>query len=104
MASNSRPSSSICSFVRWASGLSTSSVMSRSCLLSTAVGGFIDALLLVVFSKLDLDVAFGGVHAGANHLARLPGHLARPQVANLPGAELSDAGVADADPAPEGER
>src|SRR3954451_9216996 len=104
MASNSRPSSSICSFVRWASGLSTSSEMSRSCLLSTAVGGFIGALLLVVFSKLDLDVALGGGHAGADHLARLPGDFPGAQVPNLARAQLPDAGVADADPAPEGER
>src|SRR3954454_2861737 len=104
MASNSRPSSSICSFVRWASGLSTSSEMSRSCLLSTAVGGFIGALLLVVFSKLDLDVALGGVHAGADHLARLPGDFPGAQVPNLARAQLPDAGVADADPAPEGGR
>src|SRR3954451_20618911 len=39
--------------------------------------------------------------AGADHLALFLGDLARAQVADLPGAELPDAGVADAHATPE---
>src|SRR4051794_5999779 len=88
IASNSRPSSSSCSSVRRDSGLSIISSMESS----------------VLKSQGDLDGAFGRVHAGADHLALGARDLAGAQVAHLARAELSDAGVADAHAASEGER
>src|SRR4051795_470346 len=79
MASNSRPSSSICSGVRRASGLSISVV-----------------LMGLLFSELDDDAPLGGVDAGADHLALGAADLAVGQVADLALAELADARVADA--------
>src|SRR3954447_16179721 len=90
MALNSASSSSICSGVRWASGLSVSVVVTSSSFDLWS-------------SQLDLDWALGGVDAGADHLALRPGDLSVSQVANLTGAQLSDAGVADALPASEGQ-
>src|SRR6266576_1470374 len=89
MASNSRPSSSICSSLSRASGLS---IMLGMRLLPWSV------------SQGDLDRAFGGVDAGAHDLADAARHLAGAQVADLAGAELADAGVADPHPAAVGQR
>src|SRR5947208_11764701 len=74
MASNSRPSSSICSGVRRASGLSITATP----------------------SQLDDDAPLRRVDAGADHLALGARDLAVAQVAQLALAELSDARVADA--------
>src|SRR3954469_9899107 len=90
IASNSLPSSSICSSVRRASGLSIIVAMRRVLCRSGSQG--------------DLDGALGRVDAGADHLALAPRDLAGAQIADLAGAELSDTGVADAHPAPERER
>src|SRR3954469_6689376 len=73
MASNSRPSSSSCSSVRRASGLS----------------------ITVAPSEFDDDAPLRRVDAGADHLALRAGHLAVAQVADLALAELADARVAD---------
>src|SRR5436190_3855350 len=88
MASNSRPTSSICS------------ALSRVRGLSIMVGIWV----LAWGSKGDLDGSFGGIDARADDLALAAGHLARTEVADLARAQLSDAGVADAHPAAEGER
>src|SRR4051794_41970844 len=80
MASNSRPSSSSCSALSRASGLSISA-------------GMLDLLRR---SESDLDRPLGGVDAGPDDLARAARHLPRAQIANLAGAQLADAGVADA--------
>src|SRR4051812_43754100 len=93
MASNSRPSSSICSSVSRASGLS----IIVSMLL---LGRFVRS---VVVLKLDLHRALGRVDTGADHLALAAGDLARPQVAHLARAQAPDAGVTDAHPAAEGQ-
>src|SRR3954463_10545311 len=74
MASNSRPSSSSCSSVRRARGLS----------------------ITVAPSELDDDAPFRRVDAGADHLALRAGDLAVAQVADPALAELADARVADA--------
>src|SRR3954462_14687167 len=89
MASNSRPSSSICSSLSRASGLS---IMLGIRAPSVSV------------SQGDLDGAFGGVDAGAHDLAGAPRHLAGAQVADLAGAQLAHARVADAHPAAVGQR
>ena len=49
-----------------------------------------------VWSELDLDRSLGGVDAGADDLALLAVDLAVAQVAHPAGAQLADAGVADA--------
>src|SRR5215210_1633905 len=46
-------------------------------------------------SEFDLDVALGGVDAGANGLALGPADLARAQVPHLARLQREDAGVAD---------
>src|SRR3954469_19927550 len=81
MASNSRPSSSSCSGVRRASGLSITASP----------------------SELDDDAPLRRVDARADHLALRAGDLAIAQVADLTLAELSDARVADALAAAEGQ-
>src|SRR4051794_41663916 len=86
MASNRRPSSSICSVLSRASGLSTSVV-----------------LMAGPLSQLDDDAPFRRIDAGANHLALRAGHFPVSQVANLALAELADARVADALAAAEGQ-
>src|SRR5438270_6497350 len=88
MASNSRPSSSICSSLSRASGLSI----------------MVGIWVLAWWSKGDLDGSLGGVDAGAHDLALAAGHLARAEVADLARAQLSDAGVTDAHPAAVGQR
>src|SRR5436190_15602389 len=88
MASISRPSSSICSSLVRASGLSI----------------MVGIWVLAWWSQGDLDGSLGGVDAGTHDLALAAGHLARAEVADLARAQLSDAGVADAHPAAEGER
>src|ERR1700684_347279 len=50
----------------------------------------------VACSEVDLDRAFGRVDAGAQELTGLAVHAAGTQVADLPGAQLADAAVADA--------
>src|SRR5437764_4459374 len=55
-------------------------------------------------SEGDLDVALGRVDAGADDFAGRARDLAGPHVADLPGAELPDAGVADAHAAAERQR
>src|SRR5689334_6397484 len=90
MASNSRPSCSICSSLRWASGLS---IMSLAAIFSSSR-----------FSQGDLDRPLGGVDTGADDLSLGAGDLPGAQVADLPGAERSDAGVADPLAAAEGQR
>src|SRR4029079_8734844 len=90
IASNSLPSSSICSSVRPARGLSI--IVAMGCVLCR--GG----------SQGDFDGAFGCVDAGAHHLALGAGALPVAQVADLAGAQLADAGVADAHPAAERQR
>ncbi len=52
---------------------------------------------------VELDVAFGSVNADSNHLALLAMDPAGAQVADLPGLQAADAGVADAHAAAEGE-
>src|SRR4051812_7864092 len=89
MASNSRPSSSICWSLSRASGLS---IMLGIRAPSVSV------------SQGDLDGAFGGVDAGAHDLADAARHLAGAQVADLAGAERADARVADPHPAAVGQR
>src|SRR3954453_15567960 len=93
MALDPRPSSSVCSSVSRASGLSI--IVSMSLL-----GRFVRSILVL---ELDLHRALGRVDAGADHLALAAGDLARPQVAHLPRAQAPDAGVADAHPAAEGQ-
>src|SRR4051812_18843865 len=58
---------------------------------------------MVGVSQLDLHWALGGVDAGADHLALRPRDFPVSQVANLTGAKFSDARVADALPASEGQ-
>src|SRR3954469_24808054 len=79
MASSSRPSCSICSALRRASGLSMSVLLTAGPL-----------------SELDDDAPLRRVDAGADHLPLRPRDLAVAQVADLALAELADAGVADA--------
>src|SRR4051812_15873284 len=74
MASKMRPSSSICSVLSLASGLS----------------------ITASSSQLYDDAPLRGVDAGADHLAVRAGDLAVAQIADLAGAELADARVADA--------
>src|SRR3954453_8292289 len=76
-----RPISSICSGVRRASGLSISAVV--------LIG-------ISLASELDDDAPLGRVDAGPDHLAVGPGDLSVAQVADLAGAQLPDARVADA--------
>src|ERR1019366_5605011 len=80
IASNSRPSSSICSGVRRVSGLSI-----RLGMCSSLAG-----------SEFDFDSALGRVDTGADHLALLAVYLAGAQVADLARAQPPDARVADA--------
>src|SRR5436305_15024291 len=47
-------------------------------------------------SQLYLHISLGGVDAGADHLSLGSRHLSVLQVPDLAGAELADAGVADA--------
>src|SRR3954468_6135339 len=89
MASNSRPSSSICSSVRRASGLS----------IIVDIG-----VLFGGVSQSDLDGALWRVDAGADHLALGTGDLAGAQVADLARAQPAHARVTDAHPAAEGQR
>src|SRR3954463_13578777 len=89
MASNSRPSSSICWSLSRASGLS---IMLGIRAPSVSV------------SQGDLDGAFGGVDAGAHDLADAARHLAGAQVEDLAGAQRADARVADPHPAAVGQR
>src|SRR3954469_25775160 len=89
MASNSRPSSSICWSLSRASGLS---IMLGIRAPSVSV------------SQGDLDGAFGGVDAGAHDLADAARDLAGAQVADLAGAQRPDARVADPHPAAVGQR
>src|SRR3712207_1572399 len=86
MASNSRASSSSCSSLKRASGLSIVVDIASSS-----------------ESEFDLDRALGGVDARAHRLALGPGHLAVAQVAHPAGRERADAGVADALAAAEGQ-
>src|SRR3954447_6805084 len=79
MASNSRPSSSICSAVSRASGLSMSLVLTAGPL-----------------SELDDDAPFRRVDAGTDHLPFGAGDLSVAQVPDLALAQLADARVADA--------
>src|SRR3954469_25349454 len=74
MASNSRPSSSSCSSVRRANGVSITAAP----------------------SELDDDAPLRRVDAGADHLALRAADLAVGQVADPALAELADARVADA--------
>src|SRR3954468_10943138 len=55
-------------------------------------------------SEGDVDVALGRVDAGADHFAGGARDLTGAHVADLPGAELSDARVADAHATAEGQR
>src|SRR3954471_12007056 len=89
MASNSRPSSSICWSLSRASGLS---IMLGIRTPSVSV------------SQGDLDGALGGVDAGAHDLADAARDLAGAQVADLAGAQRPDARVADPHPAAVGQR
>src|SRR5215211_8124302 len=78
MASNCFPSSSICSSVSLARGLSiVFSVNVRS------------------LSEFDLDGTLGRADADADHLSLGPVHLSIAQVPHLARAELARAGVAD---------
>src|SRR3954452_11933473 len=86
MASSSRPSCSICSALRRASGLSMSVLLTAGPL-----------------SELDDDAPFRRVDAGADHLTLRAGDLAVAQVADPALAELADARVADALAAAEGQ-
>src|SRR3954452_25267013 len=79
MASSSRPSCSICSALRRASGLSMSVLLTAGPL-----------------SELDDDAPLRRVDAGADHLAVVAADLAVGQVADPALAELADARVADA--------
>src|SRR3954465_14976727 len=78
MASNSRPSSSICSALSRASGLSMSLVLTAGPL-----------------SELDDDAPLRRVDAGTDHLPLCTHDLAVTQIADLALAQLADARVAD---------
>src|SRR3954447_21139118 len=90
MASNSRPSSSICSGVSRARGLSISIIWGMRVLGRGSQG--------------QLDGALGGVDARAHHLPGRAGDLAGAQVAHLAGAQAPDARVADPHAAAVGQR
>src|SRR4051794_16994661 len=92
MASNSLPSCSICSSLSLERGLSIIVAM------GFLAGPFQQGL------ERDLYGSFGSVDAGPHHLPLRAGDLARPQVPDLAGAELADAGVADAHAASERQR
>src|SRR3954454_15295713 len=93
IASNSRPSSSICSSVRRARGLSIIVAMAE-----------LDSVVVCLSSESDLDGALGGVDAGAHHLSLAARDLPGAQVADLAGAQLAHARVADAHAASERQR
>src|SRR5436190_4594259 len=80
MASNSRPSASICSSLRWARGLSMT----------------LDSKAAPSGSEIDFDGPLRRADARPDHLPVLSIDLAVAQVAHLSRAELPDAGVADA--------
>src|ERR1700737_4162393 len=98
---NASPISSICSGVSRASGCSSGNSMLGRPLPSAPFSVVLARPGRVSSLEIDLDVPLGGIHACSHGLALLAMELASAQIADLSGAQLAHAGVADAHAAAE---